>query len=69
MTVRAAGKFIDTNAYGIMKLIAEGRLLAQKVYDGAGGHRLQVLGSSVRAYLGLTATDQVSASDHAERLP
>lgn len=66
MTVRAASKFLDTNAYGIMKLIAEGRLQAQKVYGGAGGHRLQVLGESVRAYLDQTAPVPATAPAQAE---
>lgn len=51
MSVRAAGKHLDTNAYGVMKLIAEGALRSQKVYDGKGKHHLQVFGDSVRAYL------------------
>ncbi|GAB1344997.1 hypothetical protein [Gemmatimonas sp.] len=51
MSVRAAGKYLSTNAYGVMKLIAEGALRSQKVYDGTGKHRLQVFGDSVRAYL------------------
>ena len=51
MSVRAAGKILGESAYGVMRLIAEGQLKAQKVHNAAGGTSMQVFGTSVRAYV------------------
>ncbi len=50
MTMRAAAKILGENPYGVLRLIAEGEIRAQKVHNAAGGHTLQVLSESVTEY-------------------
>jgi hypothetical protein len=61
MSVRLAVRILgETNAYGVIRLIAEGELVAQKVYNATGRYTLQVIGESVAAYLArhASATDR-----------
>lgn len=52
MSVRAACKALGgRSAYQVMKLLGAGELEGQTVHNAAGGSSLQVIGSSVQAYL------------------
>ncbi|GAB1345061.1 hypothetical protein [Gemmatimonas sp.] len=51
ITMRLASRILDREPYGVLVLIAAGELTGQKVHDGAGSVRVQVMGESVRAYL------------------